>query len=129
MTPQTETLGHRLEQCRQKAGLSYNDLHLRVYDQLGDHTPTLETIRQYHRGEGASRRPDMLLLAALAEVYDTTVSALAENVFDESISDLLKQRIMGTDAGHRRLEVAVVVAVLIGATLLALTLIVRGLGG
>lgn len=70
MTPQTATPATTLEQLRN--GRSYQEIRDAVYDRLGPLAPTMETIRTYHTK--GPRRPDLLTLLALCDVYDVNLS-------------------------------------------------------
>lgn len=75
--------------------MSYSTVLLAVHDRLGPFTPTQETIRQYHRGDDAAKRPDLLLICALADIYGVNVRDLSETYAEQidEVSDLLKARI------------------------------------
>jgi hypothetical protein len=69
------TAAEVLEAARQDRKMSYDAVRLAVYDRLGAFSPTMETVRTYHRNDGP-KRIDLTVLMAIADVYGLTLSDL-----------------------------------------------------
>jgi hypothetical protein len=70
-----------LEAARIKSGLSYGKVHLAVYDRLGEYAPTPPTIAAYHADQ-LPRHFDVVLLAAIADVYGMTAKEARPDLID-----------------------------------------------
>lgn len=85
----------RLKDLRKQHQYSYNTLRDLVYDLLGPYTPTMETLRQMHQTKDskAAKRPDPLVMVALAHVYGVSLSDLSPVTADElkRLRDLLRR--------------------------------------
>lgn len=88
------TLGERLELRRVRAGRpSYRSLSRTLYDMLGSYAPTDESIRRLHTGKVTPEAVDLVILAALCEVYECAISDVSQVAAKRSrtASDLLKR--------------------------------------
>jgi transcriptional regulator with XRE-family HTH domain len=85
------TTAQALESRRQELGLSFTAVERRVYDMLGSYAPRMETIRAYHRDASTPKRPDLIVLAAICDVYDIALKDVAPEAYAElnSVRDLL----------------------------------------
>lgn len=82
-------LGKRLTDARQAAGYtSLRRVERAVWQILGGHSPSLETIRQYHNGN-APAHPDLELLLALARIYQCDPVEFVGPERMEQVRDLL----------------------------------------
>ena len=63
-------------------GLSYKDVDRAVFSLLGPMAPGQEWLRQWHVGKMPPERADLIVCAALAHVYDTTLTALSPVIAD-----------------------------------------------
>lgn len=94
-TETAATLGKRLEARRIAAGEpSFKKLSQRLYNVLGEYTPTDETIRRLHRGDPRTATPDrvdLVLLAAICDQYGCTIRDVSEVAVDRlrMLSDLV----------------------------------------
>lgn len=82
-----------LEAARSAKGLSYKEVERAVFLLLGPMAPGQEWLRQWHVGKMPPERADLLVCAALADVYGTTLSELSPIVAERygAVSDLLKR--------------------------------------
>jgi hypothetical protein len=72
-----KTTAKQLETRRERLGVSYAKVHLRVFSILGeDYTPSIETLRRYH-DDNASGDPDPFVLGALCEIYGLSLVDVA----------------------------------------------------
>lgn len=76
MTETLPTLGERLTDLLHASGMSLGQLSKRVTIALGPYSPSAQTIGQLHRGKVTAERADLVLLAALADIYGVEVSSL-----------------------------------------------------
>lgn len=91
-TPDTTAeFASALEAARKTKGLSYKDVGRAVFLLLGPMAPGQEWLRRWHVGDMAPERADLVVCAALAEVYGVTLSELSPVVADryEGVRDLL----------------------------------------
>jgi hypothetical protein len=75
------SFGAALSEARLAAGKpSYKQVERRVVEALGTYAPTDETIRNYHNGEVAPEKADLVLTCLLAEIYGARLGELSATV-------------------------------------------------
>lgn len=73
-----EGLAQALDEARGRAGLSYSQVVGLLRDKLGVYAlGTVEGVRNYHRPEMFPKRPDLIQIAALADIYGMKVEDLS----------------------------------------------------
>lgn len=85
----TTTLGERLEYHRQSMipVPSFRQIERRMVTRIGEHAPSSETLRRWHRPTTDEHEVDLFILVVLAELYGTKVANLSESAAD-LLSDL-----------------------------------------
>jgi hypothetical protein len=89
-----QRLGERMERRRQRAGSpSYRSLARTLYDMLGVYAPTDESLRRLHVGRVSPEKADVVILAAIAEVYGCKVADFSASAADraKAARDLLRR--------------------------------------
>lgn len=83
--------GSALEAARRTKGLSYNEVGRAVFLLLGPMAPGQEWLRQWHVGKMPPERADLVVCAALAEVYGKRLSELSPVIAEryDAVRDLL----------------------------------------
>lgn len=67
-----------LDEARRDAGLSYSAVVRELYDRLGPYAlSTVEGVRNYHRPDTFPTRPDLVQLAAFADIYGKKLEDIA----------------------------------------------------
>ena len=78
-----------LAEGREASGLSFEAVRDEVRDRLGPaYTPTSKTITNYHTPGKAPKKPDLMLLFALADIYGIE-SSIIVGPFHSGIRELV----------------------------------------
>lgn len=89
------SLGGLLEASRTAAGSpSYRNLERQLVMMLGEYAPSSETIRRLHAGKISPEQVDLVILAALCEIYGCTIKDVSATASARSKSarDLLERQ-------------------------------------
>lgn len=92
-----ENVAKALANARAEREWSMREVRDRTVEHMHQHTPTEQTIAQYHKAGKLPAKPDLTLLLALARVYQDpevsrTVGIVLDNIADMLISSIQEIR-------------------------------------
>jgi len=87
-----------LQDAREASDLSYEQIAYELRDRLGPYAPVAGTIRNYH--SAVPKRPDLMLLFALADVYGLEASVLVGEKLDGIRELVARSRCFAVSAGQ-----------------------------
>ena len=94
-TDNGSSMGGQLEHHRIAAGApSFRQLERQLVMMLGSYGPSSETIRRLHAGKIAPEDVDLVILAALCDVYGCTIKDVSQVAAERSktAADLLRRQ-------------------------------------
>ena len=94
-TDNASSMGGQLEKHRLAAGgPSFRQLERQLVMMLGSYGPSSETIRRLHTGKISPEAVDLVILAALCEIYGCTIKEVSQVAAGRSktAADLLRRQ-------------------------------------
>lgn len=83
MDERLDQVARKLREGREKTGLSYGKLRIRLMPFFGDSTPSDQTLTNYHEAKRVTwDGMDAVLVAAILNVYGMTVNEVSEDLVD-----------------------------------------------